>query len=172
MYSRLLKEEVADLTGEPIEEQVDIKLELPVDAHLPHDYVADATQRLELYKRISAVRDAAGVKDVRAELLDRFGALPEPAERLLTLTALKAALRRWNVTEVVVTPGTARPPELRIAPVQLTSSQEVRLDRLHPRHRYNAERGTLLIPVPRPKPDDLVAWVAGTLRDVFAAPKR
>ncbi|WP_052666073.1 transcription-repair coupling factor [Nitriliruptor alkaliphilus] len=172
MYSRLLKEEVADLTGEPIEEQVDIKLELPVDAHLPHDYVADATQRLELYKRISAVRDAAGVKDVRAELIDRFGALPEPAERLLTLTALKAALRRWKVTEVVVTPGTVRPPELRISPVSLTSSQEVRLDRLHPRHRYNAERGTLLIPVPRPKPDDLVAWVAGTLRDVFAPPKK
>jgi transcription-repair coupling factor (superfamily II helicase) len=172
MYSQLLKEEVADLTGEPLETPVDIKLELPVDAHLPHDYVEDATQRLELYKRISAVRDAAGVKDVRAELLDRFGALPEPAERLLTLTALKAALRRWKVTEVVVTPGTVRPPELRISPVQLSSSQEVRLDRLHPRHRYNAERGTLLIPVPRPKPDDLVSWVAGTLRDVFAAPKR
>jgi transcription-repair coupling factor (superfamily II helicase) len=168
MYSQLLKEEVADLTGEPIEEQVDIKLELPVDAHLPHDYVEDATQRLELYKRISAVRDAAGVKDVRAELLDRFGALPEPAERLLTLTALKAALRRWGVTEVVVTPGTVRPPELRISPVTLTSSQEVRLERILPRHRYIAERATLSIPVPRPRPDDLVTWVAGTLRDVFA----
>ncbi|MEX0836134.1 MAG: TRCF domain-containing protein, partial [Nitriliruptor sp.] len=104
MYSQLLKEEVADLTGEPIEVEVDIKLELPVDAHLPHDYVEDATQRLELYKRISAVRDAAGVKDVRAELVDRFGAPPEPPERLLTLTALKAALRRWGVTEVTLTP--------------------------------------------------------------------
>jgi transcription-repair coupling factor (superfamily II helicase) len=172
MYSQLLKEEVADLTGEPIVQELDIKLELPVDAHLPHDYVEDATQRLELYKRISAVRDAAGVKDVRAELLDRFGALPEPAERLLTLTALKAALRRWEVTEVVVTPGTVRPPELRISPVKLTSSQEVRLDRILPRHRYNADRGTLSIPVPRPKPDDLVTWVAGTLRDVFAPPRK
>jgi transcription-repair coupling factor (superfamily II helicase) len=172
MYSQLLKEEVADLTGEPIEVELDIKLELPVDAHLPHDYVEDATQRLELYKRISAVRDAAGVKDVRAELLDRFGALPEPAERLLTLTALKAALRRWEVTELVVTPGTVRPPELRISPVTLSSSQEVRLDRLHPRHRYNADRRTLAIPLPRPKPEDLVSWVAGTVRDVLAAPKK
>jgi transcription-repair coupling factor (superfamily II helicase) len=168
MYSQLLKEEVADLTGEPIEEEVDIKLELPVDAHLPHDYVEDATQRLELYKRISAVRDAAGVKDVRVELVDRFGAPPEPAERLLTLTALKAALRRWKVTEVVVTPGAVRPPELRISPVSLSASQEVRLERRFRGHRYNAERGTLLIPVPRPKPDDLVSWVAGTLREVFA----
>jgi transcription-repair coupling factor (superfamily II helicase) len=172
MYSQLLKEEVADLTGEPVVEEVEIKLELPVDAHLPHDYVEDATQRLELYKRISAVRDAAGVKDVRAELVDRFGVLPEPAERLLTLTALKAALRRWEVTEVVVTPGTARPPELRVSPVTLTSSQEVRLDRLHPRHRYNADRRTLALPLPRPKPDDLVSWVAATLRDVFAPAKR
>jgi transcription-repair coupling factor (superfamily II helicase) len=171
MYSQLLKEEVADLTGEPIEEEVEVKLELPVDAHLPHDYVADATQRLELYKRISAVRDATGVKDVTAELTDRFGPPPEAAQRLLTLTALKAALRRWKVTEVVLTPGTQRPPELRISPVTLTTSQEVRLERLHRGHRYNAERATLAVPLPRPKPEDLVSWVAGTLRDVFAAPK-
>jgi hypothetical protein len=48
----------------------------------------------------------------------------------------------------------------------------VRLDRILPRHRYNADRGTLSIPVPRPKPDDLVTWVAGTLRDVFAPPRK
>lgn len=172
MYSQLLKEEVADLTGEPIVEEVEVKLELPVDAHLPHDYVADATQRLELYRRISAVRDAGGVKDVRAELTDRFGPLPEPAERLLTLTALKAALRRWKVEEVVVTPGTVRPPELRITPVELTASQEVRLERRFRGHRFNAERRTLAIPLPRPKPDDLVGWVATTLREVFAPPAR
>ncbi len=172
MYSQLLKEEVADLTGEPIVEEVEVKLELPVDAHLPHDYVHEATQRLELYRRISAVRDATGVTDVRAELVDRFGPLPEPAERLLTLTALKAALRRWRVEEVVLTPGTVRPPELRISPVELTASQEVRLERVFRGHRYVAERNTLAIPLPRPKPDDLVAWVAGTLREVFAAPKR
>ena len=164
MYSQLLKEEVADLTGETVEEEVDIKLDLPVDAHLPHEYVADEKQRLELYKKISAVRDAAGVTAVRAELTDRFGPLPQPAERLLTLAALKAALRRWGVTEVSIT----HRDQLRVAPVDLSASQEVRLERAHPGHVYKREGGALLIPLPRRQPADLVGWVAGTLRDLFA----
>jgi transcription-repair coupling factor (superfamily II helicase) len=173
MYSQLLKEEVADLTGEPVEEEVEIKLELPVDAHLPDAYVADANQRLELYKRIAAIRDAAGVKDVRSELEDRFGPPPPPAERLLTLAALKAALRRWGVTEVTLPPGTAgRPPKLRVSPVELSDAQQVRLERLHPDHRYQADASVLQLPLPRPRPEDLVAWVASTLRELFATRKR
>ena len=168
MYSQLLKEEVADLTGEAVQPEVDIKLELPVDAHLPHDYVADATQRLELYKRIAAVRDAAGVKDVRAELQDRFGPPPPPADRLLHLTALKAAMRRWRLEEAVITPR----GQLRVGPVDLTGSQLVRLERLHPGARLKRDQKLLLIPLPRPKPADLIAYVAGTLRELFAAPRR
>jgi transcription-repair coupling factor (superfamily II helicase) len=166
MYSQLLKEEVADLSGEAVQREVDIKLELPVDAHLPHDYVSDETQRLELYKRISAVRDAGGVKDVKAELLDRFGPLPEPADRLLTLTALKAAVRRWGITEVTVT---AR-DQLRVSPVELRDSQLVRLERSFRGSRIKGDQ--LFIPLPRPRPSDLIPWVAATLRDVFASNTR
>jgi len=168
MYSQLLKEEIADLSGEKVEKELDIRLELPVDAHLPHDYVEDATQRLELYKRISAVRSAGALKDVRAELVDRFGAPPEPAERLLTLAAIKAAVRRWGITEVVVTSR----EQLRVAPVDLKDSQLVRLERRFPGAKLKRDQGVLLIPLPRPTPDDLVAWVAGTLRELFASPKR
>jgi len=164
MYSQLLKEEIGELTGEPVEQEVDIKVDLPVDAHLPHDYVEDATQRLELYQRISAVRDATGVRDVRSELEDRFGPLPEPADRLLTIAALKAALRRWGVTEVVLTPK----GQLRIAPVALSDSQQVRLERRFPGHRLRKDQAVLTIPAPRPAPTDTVAWAAGVLREVFA----
>ena len=163
MYSQLLKEEIGELTGEPVEQEVDIKVDLPVDAHLPHDYVADETQRLELYQRISAVRDATGVRDVRAELEDRFGPLPEPADRLLTIAALKAALRRWGISEVALTPK----GQLRIAPVALSESQLVRLDRRYPGHRVRRDQAILTIPSPRPAPKDTVAWVAGVLREVF-----
>ncbi|TVR25888.1 MAG: transcription-repair coupling factor [Nitriliruptor sp.] len=163
MYSQLLKEEIGELTGEPVEQEVEIKVDLPVDAHLPHDYVADATQRLELYQRISAVRDAAGVKDVRAELEDRFGPLPEPADRLLTIAALRAAMRRWGLAELVLTPK----QQLRIAPVSLSDSQQVRLERRYPGHRIRSEQQTLTVPLPRPVPDDLIAWSAGVLREVF-----
>jgi hypothetical protein len=48
----------------------------------------------------------------------------------------------------------------------------VRLERLHPDHRYQSDAGVLQLPLPRPRPEDLVAWVASTLRELFAAPKR
>jgi transcription-repair coupling factor (superfamily II helicase) len=168
MYTQLLKEEVADLTGQPIEQEVDITLDLPVDAHLPKDYVEDERQRLELYKRIAAIRDAGGVKRVEEELTDRFGAPPGPARKLLTLAALKAALRRWGITEVVVTPK----GQLKVSPVRLSDSQLVRLERLHRHAVVKSDTGILLIPLPRPGPDDVVAWVAGVLRDLFAAPRK
>ncbi len=168
MYSQLLKEEVADLTGRKVEPEIEVRVELPVDAHLPHDYVEDATQRLELYRRISAVRDAAGVKDVREELVDRFGPLPEPAERLVTLAALKAALRRWGISEVAVT-GTGR---VRVFPVELTDSQEIWLQRKHHGFRYQREQRVLQLPLPQPWPQDLVAWVAAGLRGLFTPPAR
>ena len=167
MYAQLLKEEVADLNGTPVEEQIEIRLDLPVDAHLPHDYVEDAKQRLELYKRISAVRDAAGVKDVRAELEDRFGRLPAQAERLVTLAALKAALRRWGVHDV----GVTRKDMLRVRPVQLTESQDVRLQRINRRATYERATETVEIPLPDAAEGELVAWVAKTLRTLFAPPK-
>ncbi|MDX1619839.1 MAG: TRCF domain-containing protein, partial [Nitriliruptorales bacterium] len=164
MYSQLLKEEVADLTGEPVEEEIEIKLELPVDAHLPPDYVADEKQRLELYKKVAAIRDATGVKAVRAELQDRFGALPPPADRLLTLAALKAAVRRWGLTEITITPR----DQLRVAPVELSQSKLVRLERLWPDATYKPDLGVLLIPRPRRGAEDVVAWTAKTLKELFA----
>jgi transcription-repair coupling factor (superfamily II helicase) len=165
MYSQLLKEELGDLTGEPVEEEVDIKVDLPVDAHLPHDYVEDATQRLELYQRISAVRDAAGVRAVKEELQDRFGPLPPPADRLLVVAALKAALRRWRLTELVLTPK----GQLRIAPVSLSDAQLVRLERRFPGHKVRKDQQVLQVPLPRPAPDDLIGWAAGVLREIFGS---
>jgi transcription-repair coupling factor (superfamily II helicase) len=168
MYAQLLKEEIADLTGEPVVEETDIRVDLPIDANLPEVYVEDPNHRLELYKRIAAARDAAGIHDVRAELVDRFGPLPPPVERLLTLAALRAALRRWRIEEVVVTPR----GELRVAPVQLRDSQLVRLQRLFPSARVKSAQQAVLLPLPRPRPDDLVGWVAASLRELLAAPGR
>ncbi|MEX0868276.1 MAG: transcription-repair coupling factor [Nitriliruptoraceae bacterium] len=166
MYAQLLQEEVADLTGSPIVEEAEIRVDVPIDAHLPQDYVADANQRLELYQRIAAVRDSAGVADVRAALVDRFGPVPPPADRLLALAAFKAALRRWGITEVAVTPK----GRLRVAPVTLAEWQRVRLDRQHPGATVSGDPSVLQLPLPRPRPDDMLAWTANTLRDLYAPP--
>ncbi len=163
MYAELLREEIADLTGQQVEAEVEIRIDLPVDAHLPDDYVEDPNQRLALYRRIASARDATSINDVRAELVDRFGAPPEPVQRLLALAALRAALRRWRVTDVGLTPK----GQLRVAPVRLSESQRVRLERLFPGARQRRD-DQLLLELPRPRPADLVGWVAASLRELFA----
>jgi transcription-repair coupling factor (superfamily II helicase) len=169
-YAALMREAVEDLkaggSGAPAPAEVEISIDLPVDAHLPKDYISDEALRLEAYRKVAAVRDGAGMKAVRAELEDRYGPLPPPAERLLGISALRAAIRRWGITEVKTTPRRT----VRVSPVSLSDSQEVRLARAHPDALYNAAAAALELPMPRG--GDLVAGVARTLRDLFAPAKR
>jgi transcription-repair coupling factor (superfamily II helicase) len=167
-YTQLLKEELARLGGEPIPVEQEIRVELPVDAHLPEEYVADSDTRLDLYRRLAAVRDAESVRALEAELLDRFGPLPEPARRLTALAALKVLLARWGIEELVV----ARGDRLRVQPVELPESAQVRLQRLHPGAELRPASHLLTVPLPRPRPTDLIAWASATLVELLAPPRR
>jgi transcription-repair coupling factor (superfamily II helicase) len=167
-YTQLLKEELARLGGEPIPVEHDIRIELPIDAHLPDDYVSDESARLDLYRRLAAVRDAGSLREIEAELTDRFGPMPPPAKRLTALAALKVLLDRWGIDELVV----ARGDRLRIHPVTLPESAEVRLQRLHRGADHKPASQLLTLPLPRPRPDDLVAWVSATLGELLGPPRR
>ncbi|HWH32064.1 MAG TPA: TRCF domain-containing protein, partial [Egibacteraceae bacterium] len=170
-YARLMREAIEDFklgkrAPQVHEPEPEITIDLPVDAHLPHDWITDEALRLEAYRKVAAVRDAAGVKAVREELVDRYGALPPAAERLLSLAALKAALRRWGVRELTTTPRRT----IRVAPLQLADFQEVRLGRIAKDALYNAPARALELPMPRD--GDLIAYVARRLKDVFAPAER
>ena len=165
-YAQLMREAVEELkTGKAPEPEVEIRIDLPVDAHLPTDFILDESLRLEAYRKIAAVRDGAGVKAVREELVDRYGPLPEPAERLLSVAALRAAIRRWGIREVTTTPRRT----VRLGPVALTDSQEIRLRREFPGALYNPAAEALELPLPRT--GDLVGWTARQLRTLLAGPK-
>ncbi len=133
LYCQLVIEAVNELNGTPVEEPTEIKLDLPVAANLPADYVAAEPQRLEAYRRLAAVTDTAEVDDIRAEWLDRYGAIPPPAEQLLEIAVLRAHCARVGVTELVVVKGSGfGGPEFvaKLGPVRLKVSQEVRFGRL------------------------------------------
>src|SRR5699024_6401545 len=70
LYVRLVGEAVAEFRGEGGEPEREVKIELPVDAHLPHDYVPSERLRLEMYKRLAAVRSDDEVEEVAGELRD------------------------------------------------------------------------------------------------------
>ncbi|MFV0260338.1 MAG: transcription-repair coupling factor [Acidimicrobiales bacterium] len=135
LYYQMVIEAVAALKGEPVPEPTEIKLDIPVDAHLPVEYVANESQRLEAYRHLASIRTEAEVDDLRAEWSDRYGPIPAPAEQLLEVALVRAQCARVGVTELIVVKGPGfGGPELivRLGPVRLKVSQEMRFSRLFP----------------------------------------
>ncbi len=146
LYMRLVGEAVGDFKrgGSAEQEQLpDTKVDLPVDAHLPHDYIPGERLRLEAYRRLAGAYDDAAIAAVRDELVDRYGPLPDPVERLLAVAAFRVVARRYGLTEVAVQGN-----QIRFAPLQLRESQVMRLQRLFPRSVVKPTNGTVLVPRP------------------------
>jgi len=143
LYVQMVGEAVAELKGEEPREPAEIKLDLPVKAHLPADYVEKEELRLEAYRRLAAVTTSAEVDDIRDEWLDRYGPMPVEAAALLDVALLRAECARSGVREVAVARDTAR-----ISPVVLKMSAQMRLQRRHPKALYKEELGQLVVPLP------------------------
>jgi len=128
----------------------EIKLELPLDAHLPVDYVERDDLRLDAYRRLAAVDTPADVDDIAAEWADRFGPVPAPAVNLLEVASLRAECVRTGVEEVTVTKGSgfSGPRYLaRISPIVLPQSKQLRLTRLYQGAVYKEEQRQLQLPL-------------------------
>ncbi len=156
LYIRLVGEAVAEYRGDGGEAApTEIKIELPVDAHLPHEYVPGERLRLEAYKKLATVQDAAGLAEIEAELQDRYGTPPEPVRNLLEVARLRTVARKADVGNISV-----QGSFVRFGPLQLPESQQLRLQRLYPGTLVKDAVRTILVPRP------MTARVAGQpLRD-------
>ncbi|MFV1960887.1 MAG: transcription-repair coupling factor, partial [Acidimicrobiia bacterium] len=156
LYAELVAEAVKEMEGKPIEATgpPEIRIDLPVDAHLPESYIADQELRLEAYRRLAAAITESDVSDVATEWVDRFGPLPTAAVALIELAQLRVEAIRVGVVEIVKLRH-----EIRISPVDLKPSQEVRLKRLQPRSVLQAAEGALFIPATEPLMENLVGFV-------------
>ena len=174
LYCQMVSEVVAELKGETAREPAEIKLDLPLDANLPRDYVAKEELRLEAYRRLATVTEVSQVDDVRAEWVDRYGPVPDTAEALLDVARLRAECARVGLREVNVVKTTgfgAAVWTARMSPVQLKVSQEVRLKRLMPKAVYKADIGQLVVQVKggRGVATELVELLAGLMPEPVAA---
>ena len=173
LYIRLVGEAVADYRGEDSEPEPEMRIELPVDAHLPDDYVESERLRLEMYKRLAAVTSEADIAAVREELVDRYGVPPAPVEALLAVASFRLRARRYGVHEVV-----SQGNLIRFAPADLPDSAQLRLARLYPGAQVRRAQGLILVPRPTTRPiggqpvtdAPLLAWAATVLADIFPAP--
>ncbi|OBK22028.1 transcription-repair coupling factor [Mycobacterium asiaticum] len=152
LYVRLVGEAVeayrAAADGQTVttpEESKDVRIDLPVDAHLPPDYIASDRLRLEGYRRLAAATGDSDIAAVVEELIDRYGPLPEPAERLVAVARLRLLCRASGITEVSAVSATT----VRLSPLTLPDSAQVRLARMYPGGRYRATTSTVQVPIPR-----------------------
>ena len=150
LYTELVAEAVRELEGKSVEraDRAEVRIDLPVDAHLPDDYLADQGARLEAYRRLALAETHEQVEDVGREWLDRFGPVPPAAVALLDVARLRVEALRVGVGEVV-----RLRDEVRLATVDLSASQEVRLSRIAPRAVLRAGEGVIFLPAP---PDDQI----------------
>jgi transcription-repair coupling factor (superfamily II helicase) len=171
LYVRMIGEAVNELKGDGPAEKPEVRVELPVNAHIPHDYVAGERLRLEAYTRIAAADSEADVSAVHDELADRYGTPPEPVLNLLEVARLRAAARRAGLTDI-----TAAGNHIRFAPVELPDSRQVRAQRLYPKTVLKPAVRTMLVPAPRTAPvggqplrdTELLAWCGEVIRSVLA----
>lgn len=182
LYVRLVGEAVAayratadgeTVAAEP--EPKDVRIDLPVDAHFPPDYIGSDRLRLEAYRRLAAAQNDVAVEAVIEELVDRYGLLPEPAQRLIAVARLRLLARAHGLTEI----GSVSASTLRISPLTLQDSAQLRLKRLYPGASYRATTSIVQVPIPRSgsgvaapriRDFDLVSFVAGLVLAVDGLP--
>jgi len=168
LYVQLVAEAVADAKGYVAPDVVTINLDVPGEAHLPKRYVEADDARLEAYRRLAGVSTREDLSDLRDEWQDRYGPLPSAATGLLELAELRLACLDAGVSSVAVLPvkvGVRSKPVVRMAPLELSFSQQLRLRRKHGSRAYDETTKELRLEVPpeAASPAALLALLGETL---------
>ena len=170
LYLRMIGEAVATFRGDVAEGQTELRLELPVDAHIPEEYVESERLRLEAYQKLSTAASPAAAPEqldsVLEELVDRYGEPPEQVSTLIAVSRLRRVAQKAGLSELVAMGG-----KLRIAPADLPDSIQVRLQRMYPGARYFAAPRTISVPMPEGLGDAaLIQWTATLMGAIFPEP--
>jgi transcription-repair coupling factor (superfamily II helicase) len=151
LYCQMVTEAVAELKGETPDVVRDVKLDLPIDAHLPAEYVPKEVLRLEAYRRLAAVTTNAEVDDIAAEWADRYGPVPPAGESLLAIARLRVACFDRGIEEIAVSkgPGFGGPKWMaKVSPVELRASKKMRLERLYKGSTFREQVKVLQLALP------------------------
>jgi transcription-repair coupling factor (superfamily II helicase) len=173
LYVRMVGEAVAQFKGERPEEVADVKIDLPVDAHLPYEYVSVERLRLEMYRKLAEIRDAVSLDEVVAEMTDRYGNPPPEVVNLIEVARFRLLARAYGLTDVSL-----QGKHIRFGPMALPDSKQLRLKRFYPEAVYKVATDQVSLPRPttrrgggEPMRDsDILRWCAELLSIVLGAP--
>ena len=186
MYVRLVSEAVETfkglMSGEPVDATdkgpKEIRVDLPVDAHIPETYINSERLRLEVYRKLAEARDDDALTAAADDMIDRFGALPREVEHLMAVARLRNQAREVGVSDIL-TQGS----RIKLHPVELPDSKQVRLKRLYPGANFRAAAKALQVPMPREggakralnapnlRDLELLQWVADFMTGMLDAPR-
>jgi transcription-repair coupling factor (superfamily II helicase) len=163
LYVKLMASAVDEAKGLPWQEDSEVRIDLPLQAFIPKSYIADENLRLEAYRRIASAREPSDIDEVRNELIDRYGApLPDTVEALFEIADLRRLMMGAGIKEIATV---AR--NLRIKPLDLPDSKQVRLQRILPTAEWRPTTATLLVPERHLPKTDVVVWVTDLLRQLL-----
>jgi transcription-repair coupling factor (superfamily II helicase) len=174
LYLRLVGEALSEYKNEPTKEVNDVRVELPIDASIPTDYVPQERLRLEAYRRLADASTNEAVDEVGAELVDRYGAMPSELEALIGVARFRVAAKAAGVQEVI-----AAGKAIRISPVTLPESRAMRAQRIYPGTTIKEASQILLVPkptsgrgigAPELRDTELLEWLHELFNVLFTSP--
>ena len=102
LYCKMLNEAVALLKGESVSEEFETTVDINIDGYIPASYITNEFEKLNMYKRISAIENMEDLEDIKNELTDRFGEIPKVTENLLYVALIKAKAHNYYITEITI----------------------------------------------------------------------
>ena len=174
LYMRMVADAVDEFkTGyfEDKSKNIECKVELPINAHLPVEYIESERLRLDLYRRLADAHNESALNEIRDEMKDRFGELPAAANELLAVAGLRLFAKSLGLTDISFSGK-----NLRLMPVALPESAQIKLNRLYPGSIY--KNATQILLVARPSSPNWIddaeigntstlAWVEEVLRNLL-----
>lgn len=143
LYVRMVSQAVEQYKQPERKESISVTIDLPIEASIPVDYIDSDKLRLDVYRKLSAARSEQDLTDLREELTDRYGPLPEELDTLFDVARLRSRARALGISEIV-TQGN----RVRIAKIDPPESLQMRISRIYRGAQYRPVTHTLLIPAP------------------------
>jgi len=165
LYVRMVGEAVQAFKGtsDGPAESVEVKVDLPIDAHLPESYIESERLRLEIYRKLASARTDEALREVVAEVTDRYGEPPAQVANLVAVAKLRLLAREYGLTEISL-----QGKHIRFSPLELPDSKQLRLKRYHPDAVYKTATSQVSVPhKPNLRDRQLLEWCAQLLKDVI-----
>ena len=173
LYLRMIGEAVDEFKGIKQESPAELKLEIPIDAHIPIEYVDSERLRLEAYHKLSAASGEKGTREqldaIFQELEDRYGKTPQSVKNLIDVTEFRQLCNRLGLKDVLLIGN-----QFKLTPVELDEAKQVKLSQQHPGLRYLQSAKQLSVPAPKDESGDqlqdkaLIDWTTAFLSEIFS----